>query len=217
LKSSLALPESKTMLTMPPLSTPRLIIRPFVMDDFDDVHTLFDVELDAAALHTDKLDSLAERAQWLQWSTLNHLQLAKLYQPPYGDRAVQLKVTGELIGSCGYVPCLAPFEQLPYFGGAGAGAGLRPAPTVKNYTPEFGLFYAISPRYQGQGFATEAAQALLDYAFQHLHLKRVVATTDTDNLASIGVMKKLGMLVERNPYPEPAWLQVVGVIENPTP
>lgn len=208
------------MLMMPVLSTPRLIIRPFVMEDFDDVHTLFDVELDAAALHVDKMQSLAERAEWLRWSTLNHVQLAKLYQPPYGDRAVQLKATGELIGACGYVPCLAPFEQIPYFAPV-TGAGLRPAPTpaptIKKYTPEVGLFYAISPRYQGQGYATEAAQALLDYAFEHLHLKRVVATTDYDNLASIGVMKKLGMRIEQNPYPEPAWMQVVGVIENPTP
>jgi RimJ/RimL family protein N-acetyltransferase len=79
------------------------------------------------------------------------------------------------------------------------------------------VFYAISPRYQGQGFATEAARALADYAFEQLHLKRVVATTDYDNLASIGVMKKLGMRIEQNPYPEPPWMQVVGVIENPTP
>ena len=35
-------------------------------------------------------------------------QLAKLRQPPYGDRAVVLKPTGRLIGACGYVPCLNP-------------------------------------------------------------------------------------------------------------
>ena len=211
------------MLSMPPLSTPRLLIRPFVMEDFDDAHRLFDIELNAAALHTDKMGSLAERAAWLQWSALNHVQLAKLYQPPYGDRAIQLKTTGEMIGSCGYVPCLAPFEQIPYFGddvGAGpVGAGLRPAPMqgVANNTPEFGLFYAISPHHRGQGYATEAARALVDYAFEHLRLKRVVATTDYDNLASIGVMEKLGMRIEGNPYPEPAWFQVVGVLENSTP
>jgi hypothetical protein len=32
----------------------------------------------------------------------------------------------------------------------------------------------------------------------------------------MGVMRKLGMHLERNPYPEPPWLQVVGVIENDT-
>jgi GNAT superfamily N-acetyltransferase len=81
-------------------------------------------------------------------------------------------------------------------------------------TPEFGLFYAITPTLQGQGYATEAAQALVDYAFQHLRLKRIVATTTYENAASMGVMRKLGMRFERNPYPEPPWLQVVGVLEN---
>ncbi len=51
--------------------------------------------------------------------------------------------------------------------------------------------------------------------FQHLNLKRVIATTDYYNQASIGVMHKLGMRIERNPLPEPRWMQVVGVIENP--
>jgi hypothetical protein len=30
----------------------------------------------------------------------------------------------------------------------------------------------------------------------------------------MGVMRKLGMHLARNPYPEPSWLQVVGVLEN---
>jgi hypothetical protein len=30
------------------------------------------------------------------------------------------------------------------------------------------------------------------------------------------VMRKLGMWVEKNPRPEPPWLQVVGVLENKT-
>ena len=67
---------------------------------------------------------------------------------------------------------------------------------------------------QGQGYATEAARALVDYAFQHLRLKRIIATTTYAKAASMGVMRKLGMHLERNPYPEPPWLQVVGVLEN---
>jgi RimJ/RimL family protein N-acetyltransferase len=76
------------------------------------------------------------------------------------------------------------------------------------------LFYAVSPAYRRQGFATEAAQALADYAFRRLRLKRIVATTDYGNAASIGVMRSLGMRVERNPLAEPPWLQVVGILEQ---
>ena len=193
---------------MPILETGRLLIRPFVLDDLPDVHRLLDIELHDAALHADKMESMVERAAWLQWSVLNYVQLARLYQPPYGDRAAVLKSSGQLIGACGFVPCLAPFELLPGFG-PGDRSG-RPG----RYSPEFGLFYAISPAYRRQGYASEAAQALVDYAFEHLHLKRVVATTDYDHVASLGVMRKLGMRIEKNPRREPPWLQVVGVVDN---
>ena len=193
---------------MPTLETARLRIRPFVMEDLIDVHRLFDIELNTDDLHTEKMDTMKDRSKWLEWSVLNYTQLAKLYQPPYGDRAIVMKKTGKLIGSCGYVPCLMPFEQLPNFSYYNASGELSHA------TPEFGLFYAISPPHQQQGYASEAAQALIDYAFQHLDLKRVIATTDFDNNASMGVMRKLGMRVEKNPLKEPPWLQVVGVVEN---
>ena len=193
---------------MPRLETTRLVIRPFVMQDLQDVHQLLDVDLREADLSTDKMVTLAERAQWMQWAVLNEEQLAKLRQPPYGDRAVVLKPAGRLIGACGFVPCLSPFEQLPGFGSGDRSGNPR------LHTTEFGLFYAISPAHQRRGYATEAAQALVDYAFGHLRLKRVIATTTHDNLASIGVMRKLGMQIEKNPLPEPPWLQVVGVLEE---
>jgi len=103
---------------------------------------------------------------------------------------------------------LSPFDQLPGFSRSDRPTALSLSST------EFGLFYAISPAYQHHGYATEAAQALIDFAFQNLRLKRVIATTMVDNIASMGVMRKLGMRIEKNPYPEPPWLQVVGVVEN---
>lgn len=195
-------------LVMPPLETVRLIIRPFVIDDLDDTYCLFDIELNADDLHTDKMESKQARTQWLQWSVLNYAQLTKLNQPPYGDRAILLKSTGRLIGSCGFVPCLNPFEQLPNF------PYYKPSVSLGQNTPEFGLFYAISPTHQRRSYATEAVKALVEYAFSHLNLKRIIATTDDANLGSIGVMRKLGMRVEKNPLGEPSWLQVVGVLEN---
>lgn len=196
------------MTKMPPLETIRLRVRPFVMEDLDDVYQLLDVDLDPEALHTAPTGSQAAREAWLRWTVLNYEQLANLYQPPYGDRAVVLKATGELIGACGFVPYLNAFEQLPGFTNG------DPPPGPASATPEFGLFYAISRAHQRQGFASEAARALVDYAFQHLNLKRVVATTDYDNIGSIGVMRRLGMRIERNPHPDPPWLQVAGVVEK---
>ena len=47
-----------------------------------------------------------------------------------------------------------------------------------------------------------------------LHLKQIVATTTTGNEASIGVMRKVGMRIEKNPSPDPPGFQVVGILEN---
>jgi RimJ/RimL family protein N-acetyltransferase len=194
---------------MPPLETPRLLIRPFSSSDLETIHHILDVELADADLGSEGTATLERRAEWLQWTVLNYEQLARLYQPPYGDRAVVLKSSGQLIGACGYVPSLGPFAQLATLPGARHEAGTRLS------VPEFGLFFAISPGHQRRGYGAEAARALIDYAFRHLHLRRVVATTTHTNAASIGVMRKVGMRIERNPYPDPPWFQVVGVLENP--
>src|SRR3990172_4150391 len=122
------------MSKMPLLETARLLIRPFVMEDLQAIHHLLDVELREADLRADKMEALTERAQWLQWAVLNYEQLAKLRQPPYGDRAVVLKATERLIGACGFVPCLMPFEQLPSF----ASGGRSRSPSY--YSTELGLF-----------------------------------------------------------------------------
>lgn len=197
------------MLEMPVLETARLLIRPFGLQDLQAAHQLLDIELDASVLGSEKMTSLDERAEWLQWSSRNPRQLALLNQPPYGDRAIILKSNGELIGSCGLVPALNRFEQIPYF------ASSTSDPGIGYNTPEMALFYAISPRYWRQGYALECAQELVRYCFTELKIKRILAETDYTNAGSIAVMKRLGMKIEINPYPEPAQLQVVGVLENP--
>lgn len=201
--------HKKEMQKMPDLETKRLIIRPFNKEDLLAAHRLFDIDLRQAEFGSEKMETLDERAEWLEWAMRNDAQMAKLYQPPYGDRAILLKADRQLIGACGFVPCLNEFERLAYFAADGN------APAQGCYTTEFGLFYAVSPAHQRKGYASEAAQVLVDYAFQVLHLKRVIAETDYDNFASISVMKKLGMHIETNPGPHPSWLQVVGVLENP--
>ena len=193
---------------MPPLTTARLLIRPFVPDDLDAIHRILDSELADADMGTEGRTTLDARRSWLQWAALNHEELARLYQPPYGDRAIVLRASGELIGACGYVPCLGPYGQLPNVPLPGA---IAPEAAV----PEVGLYYAISPRHQRRGYATEAARALIDYAFAELRLGRIIATTTDDNAASQGVMRALEMDLARNSRPTPPWLQVVGVLTNP--
>jgi RimJ/RimL family protein N-acetyltransferase len=181
---------------VPELHTKRLTIREFVLDDLCAVHSLLDTELGGG------LD-LAARQRWLEWTVLAYVELASLHQPPYGDRAIVLNATGELIGACGYSPLLAPFHQIADM-----------AATSDGFSAEVGLYWAVAPGHQRLGYATEAARKLVAYAFDELHLARILATTAYDNVASIGVMRNLGMQIARNPQPEPEWLQIVGVLST---
>ena len=52
--------------------------------------------------------------------------------------------------------------------------------------------YWIGKPYWGQGFATEAAQALVDYAFGPLGMKRLTCGHFIDNPASARIIAKLG-------------------------
>ncbi|MDN5855455.1 MAG: GNAT family N-acetyltransferase, partial [Actinomycetia bacterium] len=55
------------------------------------------------------------------------------------------------------------------------------------------LGYRIARRYWRQGFASEASLALLKHAFEMVRQARVIAQTMNVNVASRGVMEKLGM------------------------
>jgi [ribosomal protein S5]-alanine N-acetyltransferase len=53
--------------------------------------------------------------------------------------------------------------------------------------------YDIIPSYQGRGYATEMAQALIRWAFEETSVTRVTAECLTSNKASIRVLEKVGM------------------------
>jgi RimJ/RimL family protein N-acetyltransferase len=56
--------------------------------------------------------------------------------------------------------------------------------------------YVLDPDARGQGYATEAAHALLRLGFDQLHLHRVVARIDERNTSSARVARRLGMRQE---------------------
>lgn len=64
--------------------------------------------------------------------------------------------------------------------------------------PEIELGYRFSRVHWGHGYATEAARAVRDFAFQTLGVKRLIAMIDPANAASIRVALKLGMQYERD-------------------
>ena len=58
---------------------------------------------------------------------------------------------------------------------------------------EVDVGYRLMPAWWGQGLATEATRPTVDYGFQELGLRRVIAMALPQNLASIRVMEQLGL------------------------
>ena len=196
------------MRRLPILETTRLTIRPFVMDDLAPFHRISDLCFGDGSKADDPTAIEAGRRMH-EWRVLNEEMLARLDQPPYGDRAIVLRETGMLIGAVGLVPYIDAFNVMPGLRFIHGDDGSTPRATA-----EVGLFWCIDPAHQRKGYAAEAAQAMIDYAFGTMHLTRVIATTEFDNLASQAVMHRLGMRLERNETGQPPWLQVVGVLAH---
>ena len=58
------------------------------------------------------------------------------------------------------------------------------------------IYYKLLPKYWGKGFATEVAKGLIKAGFEDFHLHKVEAGVATDNVPSIRVLEKSGMLRE---------------------
>ena len=64
-----------------------------------------------------------------------------------------------------------------------------------NRTADTGLI--IGPEeFRGKGYAFEAWSLVLEYAFQRLGLRKIIAGAVVDNAASITILKKLGFKIE---------------------
>ena len=62
-----------------------------------------------------------------------------------------------------------------------------------HFIPAVEIGWRLDHKYWGHGYATEAAQAALEYAFNTLNLKEVVSFTVPKNIRSRRVMEKIGM------------------------
>ncbi len=77
------------------------------------------------------------------------------------------------------------------------------------------LGYRLVKKHWNKGYATEASLACIDYGFNTLNLKEIIAQADKRNIASIRVMEKIGMqLIKEIDFDEE--LGVLYMIQNQT-
>lgn len=89
----------------------------------------------------------------------------------FGLYIPELKGTGVPIGICGLVK--------------------------RDFLADVDLGFALLPAFWGQGYAHEAAAAVMEHATGTLGLKRLVAITNPDNQSSIRLLEKLGFRFDR--------------------
>lgn len=150
------------------VETDRLIIRLFRLSDVEAMNCIFG---DAEVMRFGDGVQTTEWVQdWLRWCLEKYQQNQEI-----GPWAVVEKSSEAVTGYCG----------LFYF------------PDVCGQ-PETEIGYRLARSYWGYGYATEAASAVLNYAFNTLHLPRLIAIIDPSNVQSIRVAEKLGMRYEKD-------------------
>lgn len=64
---------------------------------------------------------------------------------------------------------------------------------MPNSLPIVEIGWRLSSQHWGKGYATEAAKAVLHYAFTELNLNEIISFTVVANLKSRHVMEKIGL------------------------
>jgi RimJ/RimL family protein N-acetyltransferase len=149
------------------LETQRLLLRHLVMDDLDALFALYSDE-EIRRFFPEGTLTYEETREELEWFLHGHPS-----HPELGLWATIYRETDEFIGRCGLLPWTIDGRQ------------------------EVEVAYLLDKKVWGQGLATEAAQALVQYGFGHLQLSRLICLIDRENEASIRVATKIGMAFEK--------------------
>lgn len=96
--------------------------------------------------------------------------IASYKQNGFGLYLVALKDTGTSIGMCGLIK--------------------------RTELPDVDIGFAYLPDFWNQGFAFEAATAVMNYGHETLKLDRIVAITSPDNDASVKLLQRIGFIFE---------------------
>jgi RimJ/RimL family protein N-acetyltransferase len=145
------------------LVTPRLVLRDFRRDDADDLHTMDGDDRVMRYIGT----GLPGRTREQTARALERMIAQAATRPGYGLLHARRRDDGNFVGGC----------------------GLFPLPDGDDIEIAYRLPHAC----WGHGYATEMAQAVLDYGFATPGLKRIVGVTWPENLPSQRVLEKIGM------------------------
>ena len=146
------------------LKTERLTIRDFVEDDWQDI-----VET----------RSQEEVARYELWDTTTWAEREKVAGLIREQRALTFDMLGK------YVDFVVVLGEK-----AIGSVGVK---RLSDIHKDAEVGWVFNARYWGQGYATEAARALMDWGFRNLELHRIISVCDARNVPSYRLMERLGM------------------------
>ena len=152
------------MIFRTPLHTARLVLQPESLRDFP---RFYSMSVDPEVM---KYIGDGTIFHWTEETALAKFRerIAARQNQPFGNLAVYRKDTGQYVGWCGIAP--------------------------SRFLQEIELSYRLSRDSWANGFATEAARAILREFFQVTEIKNVFSCTHPDNGASRKVLEKLGFV-----------------------
>jgi ribosomal-protein-alanine N-acetyltransferase len=168
------------------LETDRLVLRRLTLEDIDAMSSFY-ADPVVRRFFPDGTLTREETLEELEW-------ILDVYYERYGYGlwATVERQTGDVIGRCG----LLPFKVVR----ATTQAGLALEDPDEQPTPddryEVEVAYLLARERWGQGFATEAATAIVAYGFEHLEVERLISLIDPDNHASASVAGRCGMTID---------------------
>ncbi|EAJ4316836.1 glutamine-hydrolyzing GMP synthase [Campylobacter upsaliensis] len=161
------------------LETPRTYLRPYRLDDLEDLHKILDEKTMYAWGHA---FSKQECKDWIEQ------QLQRYQKYGFGLWAVVDKASGEIIGNAGLnyenITLVSDETKVDEVDSSG-----------ESQCEILELGYIINHRFWGQGLGLEVARACAKYAFSKLGVKELYCLIKEDNAPSLKLAKKLGMRV----------------------
>ena len=168
------------------LDSERLVLRRITPDDLPFYTRLHALPKVAQHLYPEgRPRSPEETKAWMEYTLASYEKLA------LGYLAVVRKTDGALIGRCGLMDLVVE-SAAPGHGLLRGWFGRERAPADVALTFETELGYTLDPAAWGQGFATEAARCVRDYARDVLQLPYAISAILPQNARSRRVAERSG-------------------------
>ncbi len=151
------------------IETERLLLREIDLEDIKNFNILGSNKNITKHLDYIKTNSKAETEKWIQQRIEWNKQIPKTSL----NLTITLKDTSEFVGWI----------------------GIGEAENLENGEMDFG--YAILPKFQRKGFASETLKAVIEYCFKNMKVTKIFGDCDKNNIASRNVMEKVGLKFEK--------------------